>query len=434
MSQNYLASRSSNLSSFNAIAMNYSTLTVSTLSGVSTLNVSRVITTSTIQVNSSMISLGASTNQVYVSSLSYGIFSTSSNWVTSLTNRLSTATIAMSANAQYQMTVSPSTTVSSIMYTSTLGQSWTTISAATGLPSATATSYTAGAVSGDGRYAALGVYGGYLYRTANSGAIWTNTNPNTASLYAQISFEGNANDVSGNGRTVNTSGSVTYVPGIVGSQAGNISNTAGGSATNFIRIPWTTVSTVSISFWFYAASTVVTQQTLCSLYSAGIVIYIVNSQILVQFPTGSGSGTLIFATSGIISTNAWYNIALIFQSGGACSFYVNNVLIQAGTSGGLGSFSSGSGFIGLGCLDTSTAQAFNGYMDDFKVYNSAITFTPMVPQNWSSTAISNTGQYMLATATGAGLYMSSNFGATWTQVTGTLLSALWSTAQVSASG
>ena len=106
MSQNYLASRSSNLSSFNAIAMNYSTLTVSTLSGVSTLNVSRVITTSTIQVNSSMISLGASTNQVYVSSLSYGNFSTNTKWNTSMIDRLSTATIAMSANAQHQLALS----------------------------------------------------------------------------------------------------------------------------------------------------------------------------------------------------------------------------------------------------------------------------------------------------------------------------------------
>ena len=204
MSQNYLASRSSNLSSFNAIAMNYSTLTVSTLSGVSTLNVSRVITTSTIQVNSSMISLGASTNQLYVSSLSYGNFSTSSTWVTSMTNRLSTATIAMSANAQYQMTVSPSTTVSSIMYTSTLGQSWTTISAATGLPSATATSYTAGAVSGDGRYGVLGTASGVLstlnsgggmsaYITNNYGASYTSTLVNPPYVY--LPFNNSLTDV-----------------------------------------------------------------------------------------------------------------------------------------------------------------------------------------------------------------------------------------------
>ena len=207
MSQNYLASRSSNLSSFNAIAMNYSTLTVSTLSGVSTLNVSRVITTSTIQVNSSMISLGASTNQVYISSLSYGNFSTSTKWNTSMIDRLSTATIAMSANAQYQMTVSPSQMVTSIMYTSTLGSSWATISAATGLPSATATSYTAGAISGDGRYGLLGTASGVLstlnsgggmsaYITNNYGASYTSTLVNPPYVY--LPFNNSLTDVYGN--------------------------------------------------------------------------------------------------------------------------------------------------------------------------------------------------------------------------------------------
>ena len=434
MSQNYLASRSSNLSSFNAIAMNYSTLTVSTLSGVSTLNVSRVITTSTIQVNSSMISLGASTNQVYVSSLSYGNFSTNTKWNTSMIDRLSTATIAMSANAQYQMTVSPSTTVSSIMYTSTLGQSWTTLSAATGLPSATATSYTAGAISGDGQYAALGAYGGYLYRTANSGATWTNTNPNTASLYAQIAFEGNANDVSGNGRTVNTFGSITYVPGIVGTRAINFVNASATDATQYIRIPWTGATNFSFSGWFNVQSLWGSfWSRIISAYNNGIELYVQNDAIVsCKFPTG-GSNSVQLITYGKIALNTWYNYTLIFQTNAVCSFYMNNTLVGTITNtGGVGSFASET--ISLGCYNTFLADSFNGYMDDFKVYNSAITFTPMVPQNWSSTALSNTGQYMLATATGAGLYMSSNFGSTWTQVTGTLLSALWSAAQVSASG
>ena len=41
---------------------------------------------------------------------------------------------------------------------------------------------------------------------------------------------------------------------------------------------------------------------------------------------------------------------------------------------------------------------------------------------------------MLATVTNGGLYMSSNFGLTWTLVTGAMLSAIWSNAQVSATG
>jgi hypothetical protein len=241
---NYLAARSSNLSSFNAIAMNYSTLTVSTLSGVSTLNVSRVIMTSTIQVNSSMISLGASTNQVYISSLSHGNFSTATTWVTSMTNRLSTATVLMSANAQYQITVSPSTTVSSIMYTSTLGQSWTTLTGATGLPSAAATSYTAGTVSGTGQYGILGTTSGILstvnsggglsaYISNNYGASYTNTLVNPPYVY--LPFNNSLTDVYGNSVVSVPLGSIGYVTGVVGANALSISNTAGNPPTNYVR-------------------------------------------------------------------------------------------------------------------------------------------------------------------------------------------------------
>ena len=124
----------------------------------------------------------------------------------------------MSANAQYQLALSPATTISSILYTSTLGQTWSTLSGATGLPSANQTSYTAGAISGNGQYAALGTYGGYLYTTANSGATWTNTNPNTSFLQAYLPFNGQVNDTVGSTAPAVT-GSVSYVPGIVGTSA-----------------------------------------------------------------------------------------------------------------------------------------------------------------------------------------------------------------------
>jgi hypothetical protein len=439
---NYLAARSSNLSSFNAIAMNYSTLTVSTLSGVSTLNVSRVITTSTIQVNSSMISLGASTNQVYISSLSHGNFSTATTWVTSMTNRLSTATIAMSANAQYQMTVSPSTTVSSIMYTSTLGTSWTTLTGATGLPTpAGATSYTAGAISGDGRCGLLGAYGGYLYTTANSGQSWTNTNPNIGSLYAQLSFEGNTNDVSGNGRTVTAAGSPGYVTGIVGTRAINLVNASATVQTQSVTIPWTGATNFTISGWFNVQSVWPStyNTNIFSAYNGSFALTIgpsVDSSLLRWFiPSGGSNNVQLVTNSLTIALNTWYNYTAIFQTGGLCSLYLNNTLVGTYTNtNGVGTYTTTSILLGGYDLPHAPGNSFNGYLDDFKVYNAAITPTPMVPQNWSNVAVSNTGQYMLATVTGAGLYMSSNFGSTWTQVSGTLLTALWSAAQVSATG
>ena len=444
---NYLAARSSNLSSFNAIAMNYSTLTVSTLSGISTLNVSRVITTSTIQVNSSMISLGASTNQVYISSLSHGNFSTATTWVTSMTNRLSTATVLMSANAQYQMTVSPSTTVSSIMYTSTLGQSWTTLTSATGLPSAATTSYTAGAISGDGQYGALATYGGYLYTTANSGASWTNTNPNTPYLRAQLPLNGSVTDTVGATAPAVT-GSVSYVPGVVGSSAVNLVNTAGSNPANYIR------GSVSVSYanniiisgwvnmqsyppsgsfsviWSFGSTSTTNADAPFQLHYFNNYAGFTGFMLIVYNNTTSGPNYVGYYQN--VALNTWYNFLAVYTP--ATSYLnINNVI--AGIPSGAITTSSATGTYVLGgSTNTTPSNAFNGYVDDFKIYTIGYTVTPMVPQNWSNVVVSNTGQYMLATATGAGLYISSNFGSTWTQVSAAMLYAAWTSAQVSATG
>lgn len=67
-----LSQRSSNLSTFNAIAINYSTLSGSTITNASTLTTSSItytsilshtLVTSTLTLNSTMVSLGQSTNQ-----------------------------------------------------------------------------------------------------------------------------------------------------------------------------------------------------------------------------------------------------------------------------------------------------------------------------------------------------------------------------------
>jgi hypothetical protein len=328
------------------------------------------------------------------------------------------------------------------MYTSTLGSSWTTLTGATGLPTpAGATSYTAGAISGDGRYGALGAYGGYLYTTANSGATWTNTNPNTGSLYAQLSFEGNTNDVSGNGRTVTAAGSPGYVPGIVGTTAINLVNASAAVQTQSVTIPWTGATNFTISGWFNLQSVWPStyNTNIFSAYDGSFALTIgpsVDSSLLRWYiPSGGNNNVQLVTNSLTIALNTWYNYTAIFQTGGLCSLYLNNTLVGTYTNtSGVGTYTTTSILLGGYDLPHAPGNSFNGYIDDFKVYNTAITPTPMVPQNWSNVVVSNTGQYMLATATGAGLYMSSNFGSTWTQVTGTLLAALWSAAQISATG
>ena len=216
MASTMLSIRNSNLSTFNAVAINYSTL-----SGTTTI------------LTSTMVSIGVGNNKTY-STLSQGNFTSTSNWVTSLSGRASTIGVSMSANAQTQLVVSQVSTATSVQYTSTLGAQWSSISGSSGLPNSLQTSYSAGAISGDGRYGILGAYGSYLYTTSNGGQTWADTNTNIGYLRAHLPLNGSVTDIVG-GTAPTVTGSVTYVPGIVGSSAVNLVNTAGSNPTNYIR-------------------------------------------------------------------------------------------------------------------------------------------------------------------------------------------------------
>ena len=388
---------------------------------------------------SSMVSIGTSTNQTYTT-LSQGNFTSTSNWVTSLTGRTSTIGVSMSANAQTQLVVSQVSTVSSIQFTSTLGQTWSTLSNVTGLPSSLTTSYSAGAISGNGQYGLLAASGGYLYTTANSGASWTNTNPNTPVIY--LPFEtAPVNGATIGGTTLTVSPSVpALVPGIVGKTAVNLVNTPAGTATQYIRGSWINAGLTSftVSLWFNMQSTTTDYSYIFSAFNSTLAIIISTNTLIANIPMAASPyymGITIPAYQ-IIALNTWYNVTLIWQAAGSCYMYLNNVLYGSATGAGIFGGTT-SNLFALSGFDNGPVNAFNGYVDDLKIYNSAISttpFSPMVPQNWSNIALSNSGQYMLATATGSGLFLSLNFGSTWTQVTSAMLYAAWTAAQVSATG
>jgi hypothetical protein len=346
----------------------------------------------------------------------------------------------MSANAQTQLVVSQVSTVSSIQFTSTLGQTWSTLSGATGLPSSLTTSYSAGAISGNGQYGLLAASGGYLYKTENAGASWTNTNPNTPIIY--LPFEtAPVNGATIGGTTLTVSPSVpALVPGIVGKTAVNLVNTPAGTATQYIRGSWTNgaLTSFTVSLWFNLQSTTNDYSYIFSAFNAALSIVISSNVLSATIPIAASpyyTGVTI-PTYQVIALNTWYNVTLIWQAAGSCYLYLNNVLYGSATGAGIFGGTT-SNLFALSGFDTGPVNAFNGYIDDLKIYNTAISttpFSPMVPQNWSNIAVSNSGQYMLATATGSGLFLSSNYGSTWTQVTSAMLYAAWTAAQVSATG
>ena len=457
-----LASRNSNLSTFSAISINYSTLvgssiTTSTITN-STINASTITTRQvnystlagssivsnmviggTVAINSTMISLGSSTNQSYIN-LAQGNFSTASSWVSTLNTASTIKFVSMSGNAQTQLAVSQVSTISSLYYTSTLGQSWAVLSGASGLPTATQTNYSAGAVSGDGRVGVLAtstITGGQLYITSTftSTPSFTAINPiiSASTPFIYLPFETVPVNGAIGGTTLTVTGSPTLVTGIVGLNALNLANTAGGTPTQYIRGTISLMPSCTISLWINVSS-FNGFQNIFGMYNNtfNLFIFTGTNKLTLAVPTGVGTASTLL-TDFTISLNTWYSVYIIFQTGGLCSFYVNNNLIGTYSNTGTASFTS-SGVFSLGSRDDTIMNAFNGYIDDLRIYNTAVAFTPMIVPNWNNVALSNSGQYMLATVANGGLFMSSNSGSTWSQVTSELLAANWSSLAISATG
>jgi hypothetical protein len=404
----------------------------------STLTGSRVAAT-TLRTTNSIVSLGQSTNASNFGQSQGSYVPTA--WYSTL-NATFTPTavtkVSMVSNSNYQLAINGQSTVSSIMLTQNAGQIWTSLSQATGLPSATTTNYSSGAICSLGIYSLLAANGGYLYLSNNNAASYANVNPNTP--YAHYKFENNITDSQGN-LTLTATGSPTYVQGIVGTNAINFSNTAGGAASTYLRSNYSPGSSFTVSFWFNFQTLPETNNTgayvIClgnATYNGIFAILYLNlsgyTGFYVQYYTPGGLASLLPAT--VITTNTWYNITVIMQPLNGMNYvYLNNKLLNSAVSAGLIQPITG---LSIGANFVNTANAFNGYIDDLKIYNTAIPFSPMVPANWSNVAISGNAQYMLATAANGGLFMSSNFGSTWQQISSVALQAYWTGLSLSHSG
>lgn len=396
----------------------------------------------TTNLGSTMVSIGASTNQTY-NNFTNGLY-TNTLWGSTLTGLSAITDVVMTPNGQYQLAVQNGS--STIRTSANSGLTWSSLTGANGLPAgataypqATASgtpNYTNISVSATGQYQLASVSGGLLYVCANgTSASPTFTAAGMGAPNIYLPMENSVTDVVGSSAPVAT-GTPAYVTGIVGSYAINLANTpAGGTATRYVRGTWSGASSLTVSFWMNPQTISSVYQYIFSMYSGAIQIFISNTNVLnCVFPTGTTTGQTVISTTYTASVNTWYHLAAIFQTGGICSFYVNNVLVGTMTNaGGFGTFTQNNTF-GLGTYDNAQTNCFNGYIDDVRLYNSAITYSPIVPANWAYTAVSATGQYMLAAANGGGLFQSSNYGATWIQVNAVLNGGVWNSLSISASG
>jgi hypothetical protein len=200
---------------------------------------------------------------------------------------------------------------------------------------------------------------------SSDGLTWNIVSPVTPSFY--LPFDGSVVDVLGNSAPVAT-GSISYVTGIIGPQAVNIVNTAGGTASQYVQMSTPNMNAFTVSFWF----TIQTYQTssaqmLFSSGSGGWKIYIDP----VTFVIGYNLPLQAIKTTVSVSLNTWYHITAIYQLNSTCSIYVNKILSGSITNNGNNGLTTTT--VRLGALDNTAGEAFNGYIDDFRLYNFAVS-------------------------------------------------------------
>jgi hypothetical protein len=208
-------------------------------------------------------------------------------------------------------------------------------------------------------------------------------------------------------------GPITYTTGAVGSYALRLSNTVGSAPSQYVYGNWSGSSQFTISFWMNAQTLNGTQQNVTFVYGGACGIYLNGSnQIAYYLPSGGG----LTAVTGVltpyaIATNTWYHVYFTFQTNGACTLYVNGQLIGSYTnSGGVGSFTTSTYYIGTW---TGLATPFNGFIDDYKIYNTVIPYNVLQSMNYSNCAVTGSGQSMYAASSMGYLLQSSDYGVTW---------------------
>jgi len=238
---------------------------------------------------------------------------------------------------------------------------------------------------------------------ASNGSMWVATGSGTNTLacttndietpYIYLPFEnGLYSDVMGNS-TITVYGAPSFVTGVRGSNAINLVNNPGYAASQYIRGSWAGSSSFTVSFCFNMQSYGGTQTNIFSCNSNTLLIIIYGNSLAVYAVNNSSYGIQL-STSSQPSTNTWYYVTYIHQNNGLCSLYVNNSLVGSYTNiGGLG---TSSGLFCIGTYDSLNNWSFNGYIDDFRIYNYAITMNAPIRWRGLGTSIFSTQGYGVA--------------------------------------
>lgn len=193
-------------------------------------------------------------------------------------------------------------------------------------------------------------------------------------LAAYFPFDSNVTDASGNGVTLTTTGSMSYVQGRVGSNAVYLANeanvTAGSASANYLTSVFTFPTTFTVSMWMLVTRASASNNSVVFITNSGtaaltnsLVIYFegVSSKITAGF----WGATPPYSITAAINT--WYCITVVYNNG-TLLFYVNGAYVGTTT----GTLAQSNFMLGNGGT-TVTAYSFAGFIDDFRIYNRVLS-------------------------------------------------------------
>jgi len=223
---------------------------------------------------------------------------------------------------------------------------------------------------------------------------------------AYFPFDGSLTDSSGNGVTLTPTGTMQYVTGVTGTQALYLANeanvTGGTAAANYVRnTSFVFSNTFTVSFWVNSTNTSSSEIFRTNSGSAGLT-----NSLGVYLTTGGPLIVLSFFGISSINTtfttlNRWVHILFTYISGTAY-LYVNGTYINS-----LSGTVAQSGFI-IGNSSTATVGGFAGYIDDFRIYSTALTQSQVAALYYGSAHIANqTTPYLGYVPSSAVLYQQS---------------------------
>ncbi len=283
----------------------------------------------------------------------------------------------------------------------------------------------------------LGIFSTNGTGAATNGSIWVATGSGTNTLaysttvdtpYIHLPFEnGLYADVMGNS-TIAATGSPAFVTGTIGSTAVNLVNTAGSTTgSQYLDGNCTLGTNFSVSLWFKFNTLPATDSTQSSIITLGSastmsfqLIYLTLAGYTGLYVQYIHSGNVLASIVGriSISVGVWYQCTVIFQSAGMCSVYLNNTFVGSNPGGGLYTPITN---LRIGYNLAGGVSAFDGHVDDVRIYNYAITVNPRITWRGLGTSIFSSqgkgvawnGNMWVAVGSGTNSIAYSYDGVTW---------------------